>query len=302
MATPARFANALYQRPWLPQIGTYPGRTGNALTDLAAAPPGAPAVPQVQEPPVYAGSQPLQSRVEAPGEGYGGGGIDPNTSGYGTASSLGAFLGNIATGLGLITGPLGAAITGGRILGTMIADPQRDTFYGVGDLFGGGGGPNVDQGAVIGAPAGTAPGWGGTIGRTAEGSIEFGPATPDVNDVLSATPNPGNPFGMAQTHGTVSYGGGGDGGGGYGGGLGASSDATMGGVGQEAGQSLGWRRGGYTGAGADRMVQPGMPAGMVHEGEYVLPARATGHYGTSLLTQLKNRKIDKDKLARLARR
>ena len=38
------------------------------------------------------------------------------------------------------------------------------------------------------------------------------------------------------------------------------------------GKMRSFRGGGYTGAGMDGVVQPGAPAGMVHEGEFVIPA------------------------------
>ena len=42
------------------------------------------------------------------------------------------------------------------------------------------------------------------------------------------------------------------------------------------GKMRSFRGGGYTGAGMDGVVQPGAPAGMVHEGEFVIPALLGG--------------------------
>lgn len=70
--------------------------------------------------------------------------------------------------------------------------------------------------------------------------------------------------------------GGGAGAGTFGGGLGDIGAAGMGlGLGDlgamTGNEIMGWQGGGYTGAGRDGRVQPNRPAGIVHEGELVIP-------------------------------
>lgn len=73
-----------------------------------------------------------------------------------------------------------------------------------------------------------------------------------------------------------SYGGFGDFGGDFGGGFGGDFGGDFG----------GWQRGGYTGAGSDGVVQPGQPAGTVHEGEVVIPAHQVQQHGLGPLMAL----------------
>ena len=60
--------------------------------------------------------------------------------------------------------------------------------------------------------------------------------------------------------------------------MGGGGGQDMGGANSNAGKEgdtgamNGWQSGGYTGAGRDGKVQPGRVAGLVHEGEYVIPA------------------------------
>lgn len=109
-----------------------------------------------------------------------GGMVGAGTPGFGTSPSLGAFMGNIATGLGLLgLGPGGAlvgpALTAGRMIGTMVTNPERDKFYGIQDILG------------------------SILGR---GDPQFGPEVTDA--VLGTEPNPANPFGMTQKGGVLS--------------------------------------------------------------------------------------------------
>ena len=57
---------------------------------------------------------------------------------------------------------------------------------------------------------------------------------------------------------------------------------------------------GYTGAGQDGAVQPAQPAGTVHEGEVVIPARMVQHYGLPLLMGLVDGSVPRSRLAELA--
>lgn len=97
------------------------------------------------------------------------------TPGFGTSKSLGNHLANIAVGLGMLSGPVGAVLAGGRIAGTMIAAPERDRVIGLNDVLN----------AVIG-----------------RGDPQFGPEVTDA--VLGTEPNPANPFGMTQKGGVLS--------------------------------------------------------------------------------------------------
>lgn len=70
----------------------------------------------------------------------------------------------------------------------------------------------------------------------------------------------------------------------FGGGLGSMGTAGMGlglgDLGAMTGQEImGWQQGGYTGAGRDGVVQPSRPAGVVHEGEFVIPAHMVRKMG-----------------------
>lgn len=287
----SRFENSLFSRPWTGRTGVYPGQPAAPATAFLPAPP--PPMPQVNAPlQVMAGAMPLINpypQQGAPGEGYGGGGFDPNATGYGTSPSFGSWASNVLAGLGMVTGPIGAALAAGRIGGTMIADPARTTPYGLNDVFG-------------------LLGWGGTPAAAEPGS-QFagmtnaeiaGMPTAEFADALGAgTGNPdyGLSQALAETIGSVA-----SEGAAMGGGLGASNDATMGGVGQEAGQSLGWRAGGYTGGGADARVQAGAPAGIVHEGEHVLRNAAVRKYGRRTLDALNRNAVPENKLAALAKR
>ena len=61
--------------------------------------------------------------------------------------------------------------------------------------------------------------------------------------------------------------------------MGGGGGQDMGGANSNAGKEgdtgamNGWQSGGYTGAGRDGKVQPGRVAGLVHEGELVIPHR-----------------------------
>jgi hypothetical protein len=146
------------------------------------------------------------------------------------------------------------------------------------------------------------PGFGGTYGYGTDpangiGSGDFGAASAAGR---GETVGPDNSYG--------GYGGG-YGGGSEGGGMGGSSDSASdgpgagGGVGADGGVGSGgdaWMSGGYTGAGQDGAVQPAQPAGTVHEGEVVIPARMVQHYGLPLLMGLVDGSVPRSRLAELA--
>lgn len=291
----SRFENSLFSRPWTGRTGVYPGQPAAPATAFLPAPP--PPMPQVNAPlQVMAGAMPLINpypQQGAPGEGYGGGGFDPNTTGYGTSPSFGSWASNVLAGLGMVTGPIGAALAAGRIGGTMIADPARTTPYGLNDVFGllGWGG---DDASLADTPGGLA-----ALNANADAYAQGFSGAPDPFGVAGQYGGAFSPEitaiadQMAAQAASEDVGGGG---------LGASNDATMGGVGQEAGQSLGWRAGGYTGGGADARVQAGAPAGIVHEGEHVLRNAAVRKYGRRTLDALNRNAVPANKLAALAKR
>ena len=97
------------------------------------------------------------------------------TPGFGTSKSLGAHIANVLTGVGLIGSLPTAALAAGRMVGTMIAAPERDKFIGLNDILG----------AILG-----------------RGDPQFGPEVTDA--VLGTEPNPANPFGMTQKGGVLS--------------------------------------------------------------------------------------------------
>ena len=116
---------------------------------------------------------------------------------------------------------------------------------------------------------------------------------------MGTTPNPDNPFGMAQTPGQMSD----VGGDGYGGSpTGGAATGTGTGTEDQGGTAGIYRAGGYTGAGLDGIVQPGMPAGTVHEGEQVIRHASTRKYGAENLAPLNEGKVPRNKLVALAKR
>ncbi|MCC6827454.1 MAG: hypothetical protein IT550_04415 [Novosphingobium sp.] len=273
----SRFENSLFSRPWMAQTGVYPGQPA-ATPQQAATPASAQPNAPLQ---IMAGSLPAAQPAFQPqgqGEGYGGGGMDPNATGYGVSPSLGAFATSVLSNLG----PFGMAAT----LATMMADPTRATPYGIGDLFGGGQmagtDPSLPSDAGIDAYAGAlAPGLGINqptgLGLSGNWGAGF---SPEVQAAIDSMNGGGGNAGGATSGGDLGAGT-------------ASETGALGGV---------YQRGGYTGAGQDGVVQPGMPAGTVHEGEQVINARSTRKYGTENLAPLNEGKVPRNKLVALAKR
>lgn len=140
-------------------------------------------------------------------------------------------------------------------------------------LMGGMGGFGPLAGGLLGGLAGTALAgpFGGALGAwggRALAGLLGGPTAPQP---MAQPTEPG-----IGSLGGESFGGS-AGAGTFGGGLGDMGAAGMGlGVGDLGAMSgndmMGWQHGGYTGAGRDGVVQPHKPAGIVHEGELVIPA------------------------------
>lgn len=63
----------------------------------------------------------------------------------------------------------------------------------------------------------------------------------------------------------------------------------------------GFMRGGYTGHGGDGVMQPAQKAGIVHEGEIVIPAAQVARYGLRPLMALVQGQVSPSRLADLAR-
>lgn len=63
-----------------------------------------------------------------------------------------------------------------------------------------------------------------------------------------------------------------------------------------------WQKGGYTGPGADGVVQPSNPAGTVHEGEVVIPAHQVQRYGLDPLMLLARGQVPVSRLSSLLNR
>ena len=282
----SRFENSLFSRPWMAQTGVYPGQPAATPQQTAA-----PAVAQPNAPlQIMAGSMPATQafQPQGQGEGVGGGGMNPNASGYGTSPSFGSFATNVLSNLG----PLGMFGT----LATMVTDPQRATPYGLTDLFG-------------------LLGWGGSSGATQQND----PSLPSDTNIDALAGGLASGLGVNQPTG-LGIGDqwgqgfspevqaaidamGGDRGDGYAGSpTGGAATGTGTGTEDQGGTPGVYRRGGYTGAGADGVVQPGMPAGTVHEGEQVLNARSTRKYGTENLAPLNEGKVPRNKLVALAKR
>ena len=296
----SRFENSLFSRPWMAQTGVYPGQPA-ATPQQAATPASAQPNAPLQ---IMAGSLPAAPvfMPQGQGEGIGGGGMDPNTTGYGTSPSFGSFATNVLSNLG----PLGMFGT----LATMVTDPQRTTPYGIlGDVFGWGQPQRSDPFAemnVTGTPFGDLSDMYGGMNVT---------GTPAVTNPGYAGMNvTGTPYGDLPGYGVnaegAGYGGSTDSSGNYGGPAGGADTAnSANSAGGPSAHGAGtdpngneWRTGGYTGAGLDGVVQPGMPAGTVHEGEQVLNARSTRKYGTENLAPLNEGKVPRNKLVALAKR
>ena len=291
----SRFDNSLYSRPWMARTGVYPGQPAAAPAAVADT-PGTTANAPLQ---IMAGSVPTAPvfMPQGQGEGIGGGGMDPSTSGYGVSPDFGSWANNVLNGLSMIgAGPLGAVLGAGRMAGTMIADPQRATPYGLTDLFG-------------------LLGWGGSSGATQQND----PSLPSDTNIDALAGGLASGLGVNQPTG-LGIGDqwgqglspevqaaidamGGDRGDGYAGSpTGGAATGTGTGTEDQGGTPGVYRRGGYTGAGADGVVQPGMPAGTVHEGEQVINASSTRKYGADNLAPLNDGRVPRNKLAALASR
>lgn len=295
----SRFDNSLYSRPWMARTGVYPGQPAAAPAAVADT-PGTTANAPLQ---IMAGSlpaNPTQAGTYGGGEGLGGAGPEMGGNvagfgmmgsgfpGFGTSPSFGSFATNVLSNLG----PLGMFGT----LATMVTDPQRTTPYGLTDLFG-------------------LLGWGGSSGATQQND----PSLPSDTNIDALAGGLASGLGVNQPTG-LGIGDqwgqgfspevqaaidamGGDRGDGYGGSpTGGAATGTGTGTEDQGGTPGVYRRGGYTGAGADGVVQPGMPAGTVHEGEQVLNARSTRKYGTENLAPLNEGKVPRNKLVALAKR
>lgn len=117
--------------------------------------------------------------------------------------------------------------------------------------------------------------------------------------------NYGETGSMAGYGGYGGYGGEGAGGAGAGGSTDAMGAAQAGAQGDyggmaEAAAGMGaWKSGGFTGHGRDGRLQRDRPAGTVHEGEVVLNADATRHYGPNALLALNARRVPANELRKL---
>lgn len=222
--------------------------------------------------------------------------------------------GSIRAGLGLSPG--GGYAPGGAQAGTaapaMMA--QAGPAMMVGSVPAGGGvsgAPGEGQGGAGADMAGNVAGFGGMVGS---GTPGYGVAHSLADWGLSIASNLG-PLGMLGTLGTMVadpdrttpygvgdvFGGGGggqgstDSSGQYGGPAGgadtANSANSAGGPSAHGGgtdpNGNEWRKGGYTGAGRDGVVQPGRPAGTVHESEFVIPHEAVALLGLPFLERLR---------------
>lgn len=287
----SRFQSALFSRPWMPQVGAYPGAppAAPAAASMPASPPQANQPLQVMAGAVPAAIPPFQPPL-GQGEGYGGGGLDPNTTGYGTSPDFGSWAANILAGTGLLAGPIGAAIAAGRIGGTMIADPARATPYGsMQDVLGllGWGGPQA---------AGGTP-FGGMSNAEIAGMPTQGFA--DATGLGSATDN-ALANALAETVASVEGGYAGDLGGGTGPGGAAAGTGT--GTEDQGGTAGIYRYGGYTGAGKDGVVQKWAPAGTVHEGEVVMSTEAVRKHGRDKLERMNADARKANRLASVVKR
>ena len=314
---------------WQPRVGTYPGDPagGPTLLDMLARPmppemqpfmPGPPQAPAPQAPPLTAGSVPFEAEG-SPGPA----GVEANNWGVDAGWDLAMTPADFAFGPGMMMAGFPTSAFG--LLAGMVYDNERGKTLGTttnvtdialqalnlprtrdmltdvfapptqvaqaqtpGTAFDVTVDPMTGQGvvsdpslsdAVLGAPAMNA----GLIGGHTAGSwSEIGGAPGQFGDM----------------------GGGGDGGGAFGGASAGSPGGGGGGFGGEEGTSSVWMTGGYTGGGADGMVQPHMPAGTVHEGEGILNAAAMRHYGDAgrkAVAAINARSVPKNRLAALVR-
>lgn len=295
---------------------TLPGPSGGQGQGQATPAPTAPA-----QTPVSAGSQPAPAvgtpdpQGDGPsGEGPPGMGSNPGNLGGGLSgfgfSNYGTA-GSVVGGLAGLAGVPGAGLAGGMI-GTY-ADVQNLN----GQLAGLGLAPDIGFGQ-----AALSNGTFGFAGRSANdqfgdkigfdafaeaplSAFQDAPAAP-TGEVAEGSLTGGLDGGnKADTSGDVGSYGGFGGPGGSVGGSGPSGGGDFGDYG-DMGDPGGYgdatyMRGGYTGAGADGVVQPAQPAGTVHEGEVVIPAHAVQQYGLPLLMQLAQGNAPSSRLAALMR-
>lgn len=285
----ARNANALYSRPWMPNVGAYPGApAGNALADMI----GAGAMPGTGQPqpaaPVYSGADPVNP-MGGLGEGTMGG--TQGDMGYGMASpnqSLAGVVDALGNVVSFAANPIGTALQFGYQATQNPSARSASMLGNLSDFLGIGNNVSFEgamaQNAAAGAPVGTQrqadidaamPGFVGSPQSTMGG----GPVG-DFGGAVDAYGGPG-PDGVNSENSA-------GGPGAYGGAGGFS--------GSSSGAEFGWMRGGYTGDGPRAQ-----PAGIVHRGEVVLNADATDHYGKNALLRLNRKAVPKNKLAALAR-
>lgn len=318
----SRFQGRFGYAPGL-RVGTYPGAgqpapqtpaTGTQAPSIAFMPtPGYTPSPLAQmaastpAPQVTAGATPLDRRNAMDGAGsseqaaYGGpgptgmastGDIGADAIGFGTAAGR-ASLGTI--GSGVVGSALGVMASG---LANALGFPEtaQDIAQTIGLS-----GPITGYAEGQQNPA--------AYGEQSPGSTEGGAKADTANDPNTSV-SYGSDFGMGgisgQDMGLGDYGPGanasdyGDFGGGS---VGDSSNAESSPGSSEGGDKgdSAWMRGGYTGSGPDRVVQPTQPAGTVHEGEVVIPAAQVARYGLAPLMMLAQGKAAPSKLATLLR-
>ena len=246
-------------------LGLSPG--GGYAPGGVQAGTAAPATAAGAAPALMVGSVPAGGAAGgATGEGVGGGGNDPNATGYGQTTDVKGVLGTLGS---FALGPIGAALALGV---NMVADPNRTSTYGLADMFSGK--PTSLTGML-------ADQWNGNLvnpnvvspDKTA-GPADYGKA--DFGADFSGTVSSGGPEGGGKATGGADPS------------QNAENNAPDAGKGDgmaDGGQKL--RKGGYTGAGRDGVVQPGRPAGTVHESEFVIPHEAVALLGLPFLERLR---------------
>lgn len=207
----------------------------------------------------------------------------------GTAASIG------------LGGPFGfAGALGALGLSNALSQPPS---FNLSDVLAGLTAPST-QDMTVGGLASAPPGTGASIST---GGLE--PAGPDGKagedfgghkggGDLGTDPGKGEP-GTAPNGGEKGDAPSGDSGPGGTGGPGPGGEGGTG-VGGEPGDGGMYMQGGYTGEGADGVVDPSAEAGTVHEGEVVIPAHMVKHYGLDLLMGLVSGEVPKNRLAQIA--
>jgi hypothetical protein len=161
---------------------------------------------------------------------------------------------------------------------TGVAAGPGGSLGSLGGMFGGinpgtlGGWGGGLVGGLLGGPFGALA---GSVGGRALAGLLDSPSAPQAMAQETVGPYggfgievaaPGYGGGMAGEAGSAGFGGG---------------TATEGSTGEFGGAmgEIGFQMGGYTGAGRDGVVQPSRRAGVVHEGEYVIPAHLVKRMG-----------------------